>query len=149
MAKVQENSIAMAKKFNSPEWKKNIEDIQKNADEMSKKFNSPEWKKKIEDMKKLQESPEYKELRKKYENDLNELKKKKGIDPDKAFLLFDSNTTVGKIFLPATDAFKETFVALPSVKFKSAVKFSAIPSKLNGQEIVLPFAFFEAQPSKN
>ena len=53
--------------------------IQKNGEELQKKFDSPEWKEKMEDLKKLYESTEFKELRKKYENDVEDLKKNKGI----------------------------------------------------------------------
>lgn len=84
MDKIQKNAEEMSKKFNSPEWKKQMDDVQKNADEITKKFNSPEWKKKIEDYKKLEATPEYQELRDKFEKDLNELKKKKGIDSSKS-----------------------------------------------------------------
>jgi bla regulator protein BlaR1 len=178
MAKVQEESAAISKKFSSPEWKKHMLDIQKNAEEMNKKFNSKEWKDKIEEIKKLQDSPEYKKLREQYEKDLEELKKKKGIKTDKAFLLFDSNTSVGKAFIPSTESFQAVFAAaLPSIKVDAfqGFKFEAVPSvkyegsKLNfdsspsikfdkktikdngakGLPLALPFALFEAIPSKN
>jgi bla regulator protein BlaR1 len=92
IAKVQKNALEIAEKYNSKEWKNNMEKIQKNALEIQKKYNSPEWKQKIEELKKLQESPEYKELRKKFDKDLEELKKQKGIKTDKAYILFDSNS---------------------------------------------------------
>ncbi|MEJ5994253.1 M56 family metallopeptidase [Pedobacter sp. Du54] len=83
MAKIQENALAMSKKFESKEWKDNMEKIQNNALEIQKKFNSPEWKQKMEEIRKLQDSPEYKELKKKFDKDLEELKKQKGIKEDK------------------------------------------------------------------
>lgn len=53
--------------FNSPEWKKKIQDLEKNAEELEKHFNSPEWKEQIEKIEKsaaeLEEyfsSPEWK-----------------------------------------------------------------------------------------
>ena len=55
-------------KFNSPEWKKQMEEMKANADEIKKKFDSPEWKKQMESMKiqaeqmkKKFDSPEWKQ----------------------------------------------------------------------------------------
>ncbi|MFA6277344.1 MAG: M56 family metallopeptidase [Pedobacter sp.] len=142
MAKIKLNAEAMEKKFNSPEWKSKMADIQKNAEEMNKKFNSKEWKDKIEEMKKLQDSPEYQELRKKYEKDIEELKKAKGIKTDKAFLLFDSNLDVQKAFLPLTAKLStitnlklntsNAFLETPSLKLEKLnnLKLDAAPLKL-------------------
>ncbi|SFH16387.1 Signal transducer regulating beta-lactamase production, contains metallopeptidase domain [Pedobacter insulae] len=85
IAKMQFNAEEMKKKFESKEWKDQMAKIQFNAEELKKKFDSPEWKQKIEELKKLQETPEYKELKKKFDNDLNELKKQKGIKNDITF----------------------------------------------------------------
>jgi bla regulator protein BlaR1 len=82
MLKVQENALTMAKKFDSKEFKEHILKVQENALTIAKKFDSPEWKQKIEDLKKLQDSPEYKELKKKFDKDLEDLKKQKGIKED-------------------------------------------------------------------
>jgi len=87
MAKVQENAAAIAKQFNSKEWHNNVIKMQLDA----KKYNSPEWKQKVEDLKKLQDSPEYKELKKKFDKDLEDLKKQKGIKEDKAVSKFPLN----------------------------------------------------------
>ena len=89
MAKIQQNAAEIQKKFDSKEWKDNMLKIQKNALEIEKKYNSPEWKQKIEEIKKLQESPEYQELKKKFDKDIEELKKQKGIKTDKAFFKFE------------------------------------------------------------
>jgi beta-lactamase regulating signal transducer with metallopeptidase domain len=78
----QLQSAIMIKKFNSPEWKKQQSDIKKQAEEMRKKFDSPEFRKQIEEMKKLQDSPEYKELKEKFEKDIQKLKSEKGIKSD-------------------------------------------------------------------
>ncbi|MCY1520574.1 BlaR1 peptidase M56 [compost metagenome] len=83
MEKIQERALEMQKKFDSKEWKDQIEKIQKNSLELQKKFDSPEWKEKIEEMKKLQDTPEYIELRKKFEKEVEELKKQKGIKTQK------------------------------------------------------------------
>ncbi|MES2653810.1 MAG: M56 family metallopeptidase [Bacteroidota bacterium] len=91
MAKMQLDAEGMKKKFESKEWKDNMAKIQFNAAEMKKKFDSPEWKQKVEELKKLQDSPEYKELKKKFDKDLEELKKQKGIKEDKASLQFQIN----------------------------------------------------------
>ncbi len=96
MAKIQENAIAMTKKFESKEWKENMEKIQKNALDIQKKYNSPEWKQKIKELEKLQQSPEYKELKKKFDKDLEDLKKQKGIKEDKTSLKLDVNADVQK-----------------------------------------------------
>ena len=61
------------------EWKDKLVKMPINDTELLKKFGLEDWKKKTEEMKKLQESKEYKELREKYERDLEELKKAKGI----------------------------------------------------------------------
>jgi len=82
MAKIQENALAMVKKFNSKEWKEQMEKIQKNSLELEKKFNSSEWKAKIEEMRKLQKTPEYQELKKKFDKDVEDLKKQKGLKQD-------------------------------------------------------------------
>jgi beta-lactamase regulating signal transducer with metallopeptidase domain len=71
MADVQQQLIAMGKKFNSEAFKKqaemmklNSEAMQKKAkefgDKMQKQFNSPEFKKKMEDFQKKMNSPEFK-----------------------------------------------------------------------------------------
>lgn len=91
------------KKFDSKEWKERVIEIEKKNLELHKKINSSEWMKKVEDLKKLQSSPEYKELREKYERDLEELKKKKGISTDKTFLLFENGQHISKVFLPKTE----------------------------------------------
>lgn len=95
MAKIEKNGLELEKKFNSPEWKEKMAKIEKNSLELEKKFNSPAWKKQIEEMKQLQESSEYKELRKKYENDLQELKKKKGIKAGNSPLILDGSNLEG------------------------------------------------------
>jgi bla regulator protein BlaR1 len=78
----QVQSAIIMKKFNSPEWKKQQNDIKKQAEEIRKKFDSPEFRKQIEEMKKLQDSPEYKELREKFDKDIQKLKEQKGIKSD-------------------------------------------------------------------
>ncbi len=104
MARIEKNSQELEKKFNSPAWKEKMAKIEFNSKELEKKFNSKEWKEKVEEMRRLQDSPEYQELRKKYENDVEELKKKKGIKSDKTFLLLDGNTEILKAFLPSKGA---------------------------------------------
>lgn len=90
MAKIEFDSKKLEKMFNSKEWKEKMKDIQNRGKEMSEKFNSPEWKKKMKDIEELQNSPEYQQLREKYEKDLEELKKKKGITTEKAFLIYNN-----------------------------------------------------------
>lgn len=68
--------------YNSPEWKKQMENITKNAKNISIHVNSPEFKKKVEEARKLQNSDEYKALKKKFDAEVQELKKKKGINTD-------------------------------------------------------------------
>ena len=45
MEAMQKQGEEMSKKFNSPEWKKQMEDMKMQGEEMRKKFDSPEWKK--------------------------------------------------------------------------------------------------------
>ena len=104
MAKIEFNGKELEKKFNSPEWKESIKDLQIRGREMSEKFNSPEWKKKMKDLEELQSSPEYKKLREQYEKDLEQLKKKKGISTEKAFLIYDGSNPMQVTALPAPSA---------------------------------------------
>lgn len=80
IAQIEKNALEISKRFESKEWKDGITKMQLDAERMEKKYNSPEWKQKVEEMKKLQDSPEYKDLKNKFDKDLNDLKKKKGID---------------------------------------------------------------------
>ncbi|AOM78283.1 peptidase M56 [Pedobacter steynii] len=98
---IHKNGEEMSKYFNSPEWKKQQEEIRKNGEEIGKYFNSPEWKKQVEEMRKnvgegdhyyynfkelskkaqenkeLRNSAEYKELKEKFDKEVEALKKKK------------------------------------------------------------------------
>lgn len=135
MMKIELDGKALEKKFNSTEWKDKMMKIELDGKALEKKFNSPEWKEKVEQYKKLQESPEYKELRKKYESDLEELKKKKGIKTDKTFLLYDTNNTIDLSFLPSTKAF-DTYFAYTNAKpmvfdAKNTFKFEELAPKFN------------------
>ncbi|WAC40424.1 M56 family metallopeptidase [Pedobacter sp. SL55] len=118
IAKIELNGEKMAKMFESKEWKDNIAKIELSGKELAKKFNSPEWKKKMKEFEELQKSPEYKELREKYEKDIEELKKKKGISSDKAFLIFDGSNPmqIANLPLTAVDAIAKVFVNAPKVK---------------------------------
>lgn len=100
MAKFDFDGAELSKKFESAEWKKSMEDIGKMGIDISEKFNSPEWKKKVKEMNELKNSPEYKKLREKYEKDLEELKKKKGMTTDKAFLIYDGSNPMQIASLP-------------------------------------------------
>ena len=102
IAKIEFDGVELSKKFESEEWKKHMEAIGKMGRDMSEKFNSPEWKKKLKEMDELKNSPEYKKLREKYEKDLEELKKKKGINTDKAFLIYDGSNPMQIASLPFT-----------------------------------------------
>ena len=42
----------MAKKFNGPAWKAQVEQMSRQGEEMAKKFNSPEWKAQMEQIQK-------------------------------------------------------------------------------------------------
>ncbi|WP_316841732.1 M56 family metallopeptidase [Pedobacter gandavensis] len=97
---IRKNAEQISKHFDSPEWKKQQEEIVKNAEEFGKKFDTPEWrkqqeeigknaaaatayyrspefKKKIAEAKALQSSAEYRELRSKFDREVEALKKKK------------------------------------------------------------------------
>lgn len=79
MAQIEKEASKVQDHFNSPEWKKQIEKMEANGKKLEEYFKSPEWKKKEEEWKKLQNSPEYKEINKKYQKELEELRNKKGI----------------------------------------------------------------------
>lgn len=100
IAKIEFDGVEFSKKFESAEWKKSMEDISKMGRDMSEKFSSPEWKKKVKEMDELRNSPEYKKLREKYEKDLEELKKKKGMSTEKAFLIYDGSSPMQIASLP-------------------------------------------------
>ncbi|MDQ8006251.1 MAG: M56 family metallopeptidase [Pedobacter sp.] len=118
MAKIELNGKELEKKFNSPEWKAKMKDIEFKSKELNEKFNSPEWKKKMKEMEELQKSPEYKKLREQYEKDVEELKKKKGISSEKAFLIYDSSMPMQIANLPLTaiETIKKVFVTSPKAK---------------------------------
>lgn len=118
MGKIEKNGLELEKKFNSPEWKEKMAKIEKNSLELEKKFNSPAWKKKIEEMKQLQESSEYKELRKKYNEDLQELKKKKGMKADNSTLIFDGSDLDG-MFSRLDKDFLSKLASTPPLTFKA------------------------------
>jgi len=72
----------MKKHFNSPEWKKQIEEMKISGEEMKKQFNSPEWKKQLEEMKisgeemkKQFNSPEWKKQMENMKIETEQLKK--------------------------------------------------------------------------
>ncbi|RZK51634.1 MAG: hypothetical protein EOO87_17180, partial [Pedobacter sp.] len=129
MAKMEFNAKEIEKKFNSKEWNDQMTKIEFNAKEMEKKFNSPEWKQKIEDYKKLHDSPEYKELQQKFEREVKELKKQKGIKDDKAVLLFDGGN-LDKLFTPFATNLKTTLATTLPQQFKS-LELNLKDSKLN------------------
>ena len=61
--------------FESPEWKNKMQKIEQGGKEIEKYFQSEEWKQKVKEKEELYNSDEYKEIQKKYEDDLNRLKK--------------------------------------------------------------------------
>ncbi|MNY12045.1 hypothetical protein D3C86_1451080 [compost metagenome] len=110
MANVKRMSEAMGEKFKSEDWKKHHKELADHAKELSKQFNSskfreemkkkatdlqkeakkaqlflssPEMKKKIDEARALQSSEEYKELKKKFDAEVEALKKKKIAEADK------------------------------------------------------------------
>ncbi len=83
-----------SKKFddiiNSKEWRDRMGKIELRSTEMEKTFGSPEWKKKMKETEELHNSKEYKELRDRYEKELEQLKKKKGLSKAGMSFHFDS-----------------------------------------------------------
>lgn len=79
---IEKSGEQMSRYFESADWKKKEGDIQKNAEQISKYYNSPEFRKKIEEAKALQNSEEYKALKKKFDAEVLELKKKKAAATD-------------------------------------------------------------------
>jgi len=77
MEEVKKHSEGIAKHFNSTEWKKQEAELQKIGIELQKKYNSPAFKKKIEEDAALSNTVEYKELELKFEKEVEALKNKK------------------------------------------------------------------------
>lgn len=82
---IAKNAQEMAKKFDTPEWRKQQEEIGKSAEKAAAYYSSPEFKKKIAEERAFQSSAEYKELRKKYEQEIEALKKKKEAESKKSW----------------------------------------------------------------
>lgn len=142
-AKIEFNAKELEKKFNSKEWNDQMTKIEFNAKEMEKKFNSPEWKQKIEEYKKLHDSPEYKELQQKFEKEVKELKKQKGIKDDKAVLLFDGGN-LDNLFTPLAGDLKNVFASIAPLQFKS-LELNLKDSKLNLDDLK---SLVEKSPNK-
>lgn len=76
-------SSAVRNYFNSPEWKKQMEQVRKVSEEVKKQFDSPEWKKQMESIRKQAEemrkhfnSKEWKSEMEAYRKNSEEMKKK-------------------------------------------------------------------------
>jgi bla regulator protein BlaR1 len=86
--KIKEQALEMHKKFDSAEFRENlnaqIKDAQEKAQAVRIYISSPEFKKKLDEAKALENSSEYKELKKKFEAEVEALKKKKMVQPDNA-----------------------------------------------------------------
>lgn len=83
-----EHAKELRKRFDSPEFRKEMKkkatDLQKEAKKEQLFLSSPEMKKKIDEARALQSSEEYKELKKKFDAEVEALKKKKMAEADKA-----------------------------------------------------------------
>src|SRR5690606_13863739 len=79
MANIEKESSKLKEHFESPEWKAQMQKIQEDGKKIQEYFNSPEWKEKTKQWKELEDSEEFKEINKKYQKELNELKAKKGL----------------------------------------------------------------------
>jgi len=79
MANIEKESAKLKDHFNSAEWKGQIQKLQEDGKKIQEYFNSPEWKEKTKQWKELQDSEEFKEINKKYQKELEELKAKKGL----------------------------------------------------------------------
>jgi beta-lactamase regulating signal transducer with metallopeptidase domain len=78
----------MEVRVNSPAFRAHLQDIMIKGEKIREKFNSEDWKKQMEELKEFQNSKEFKELQEKQKKELDKLKKKKGIkaDIDNAFM---------------------------------------------------------------
>ncbi|OYD44948.1 hypothetical protein CHU00_14520 [Sphingobacterium cellulitidis] len=79
IANIEKESAKLKEHFNSAEWKADIRKMQEDGKKIQEYFNSPEWKEKSRQWKELQDSEEYKEIDRKYQKELKELKSKKGL----------------------------------------------------------------------
>jgi bla regulator protein BlaR1 len=72
----------MKRTTSSKEFRSAQEELLKNSEELRLKYSGPELKKQIEALKDLKGSEEYKQLKEKFDKDLEKLKEKKGIKTD-------------------------------------------------------------------
>jgi len=79
MSNIEKETAKVQEHFNSPEWKRQIKKIEEDGKKIQEYFESPEWKQKAKEWEKLQNSPEYKEINKKYQKEVEELKNKKDL----------------------------------------------------------------------
>lgn len=79
IANIEKESAKLKEHFNSAEWKADMRKMQEDGKKIQEYFNSPEWKEKSRQWKELQDSEEYKEIDRKYQKELKELKSKKGL----------------------------------------------------------------------
>ncbi|WP_129716713.1 M56 family metallopeptidase [Pedobacter sp. SYP-B3415] len=78
--KQHENALKLSdsirKKIESPAFRANQEKLKLQAESLRRKFDSPEWKAKMAELKALGETKEYQELQRKYNEDVEKLRKK-------------------------------------------------------------------------
>jgi bla regulator protein BlaR1 len=82
IAKIEANSKKVEDLINSPEFKNKIAKIEIQSKRLTDKFNSPEWQdkiKKLEDLGDFYNSEEFKAIHDKYQKELQNLKKQKGL----------------------------------------------------------------------
>lgn len=77
IAKLEKDASKVDQYFNSPAWKEKMKKIEDHGKEIEKYFDSPEWKAKVKAEEELRNSSDYKEIQKKYKEDLDALRKEK------------------------------------------------------------------------
>jgi len=73
---IQDLGVDMKRKFDSKEFRAQMDDAKKQSIIIRRQMESPEWKAKIQEMKELSNSAEYKKLKEKFDKEVKELKEK-------------------------------------------------------------------------
>lgn len=77
IAKIEKDAANVEQYFNSPQWKEKMKKIEDHGKEIEKYFDSPEWKAKVKAEEDLRNSPEFKEIEKRHQEEVDALRKKK------------------------------------------------------------------------
>ena len=80
IAKIEADAHSIEDYYDSPEWKQKLAKIEDHAKKIATYYASPEWKEKLKKLSELHDSPEYQKLQRKHQQELEDLRLKKGLD---------------------------------------------------------------------